>query len=117
MANALAHLRPNEIRALDACVKRLISHLDGQLVSIYLFGSKARGDFTSDSDLDLLIILEKLDERIQDDIHLLGARISLEYDVLINTHLVTRTRWKEIVAQQAPLWRAIRQDGILLMSD
>lgn len=113
--NVLTHLHPYEITALNVCVQRLIGHLDGQLVAVYLFGSKARGDFTPDSDLDLLIVIEKLDECIQDDIHLLGARVSLEYDVLINTHLVTRARWEEIAAQQAPLWQAVQKDGVSLM--
>jgi len=43
-------------------------------------GSKSRGDFTPDSDPDLSIILENVDGRVQDEIHLLGARVSLEYE-------------------------------------
>lgn len=115
MEEALARLQPHEIAALEACIGRLKARLDGQLVAAYLFGSKARGDFTSDSDLDVLIVLENVDGDIQDTIHLLGARASLEYDVLINTHILSRARWEEMARQQATLWREVQQDGVPLV--
>jgi len=111
----LAYLQPHEIAALDACVGRLMAHLDGQLIAVYLFGSKARGNFAPDSDLDVLIVLENVDGHVQDEIHLLGARVSLEYDVLINTHILSRARWEEMARQQATLWREVQQDGVPLM--
>lgn len=113
----LAHLQPHEAAALGACVERLTARLDGQLIAVYLFGSKARGDSTPDSDLDVLIILEHVDNNIQDEIHLLGARVSLEYDVLINTHILSRARWEEMGRQQATLWRETQRDGVALMPD
>jgi predicted nucleotidyltransferase len=114
MSKTLAHLQPHETAALGACIERLMACLDGQLVAAYLFGSKARGDFTPDSDLDLLIILEHVDGNIQDAISMLGARVSLEYDVLINTHILSRARWEEMTRQQATLWREARRDGVAL---
>lgn len=116
MSKMLAHLQPHEIAALSACVERLTARLDGQLVAVYLFGSKARGDSAPDSDLDLLIILDHVDRDIQDEIHLLGARLSLEYDVLINMHILSRARWEEMTRQQATLWREAQRDGVALMS-
>ncbi len=114
MEETLAYLQPHEMAALDACVERLMVHLDGQFVAAYLFGSKARGDFTPDSDLDLLIVLEDLDGRVQDEIHLFGARVSLEYNVLINTHILSLVRWEEMARQQATLWREVQRDGVPL---
>jgi hypothetical protein len=45
----------------------------------------------------------------------LGARISLEYDVLINTHILSRARREEMSRQQATLWREVQRDGIALV--
>jgi len=115
MSKTLAHLQPHEAAALKVCVERLMARLDGQLVAAYLFGSKARGDFASDSDLDVLIVLERVDGDIQDGVHLLGARVSLEYDVLINTHILSRARWEEMSRQQSTLWREVRRDGVVLI--
>lgn len=115
MVGTLAYLRPNEEAAVGECVGRLMSHLDGWLVEIYLFGSKARGDFTPDSDLDLLIVLEADDWEAKDKVRFVAADVSLEYDVLINTHILSRARWEEMARQQATLWREVQQDGVPLM--
>jgi len=46
-----------EIRALRILVQLLQSRFDTQLYDVILFGSKARGEATSESDIDVLIIL------------------------------------------------------------
>jgi hypothetical protein len=56
-----------------------------------------------------------VDAHVQDGVHLLGARVSLEYDVLINTHILSRARWEEMARQQATLWREVQRDGVPLM--
>jgi predicted nucleotidyltransferase len=115
MVGTLAYLRPNEEAAVGQCVSRLMSHPDGWLVEMYLFGSKARGDFTPDSDLDLLIVLEADDWEAKDKVRFVAADISLEYDVLINTHILSQARWEEMARQQATLWREVQRDGVPLM--
>lgn len=47
-------------QALGEMVARLTATLDAQ--RIYLFGSRARGDAGSDSDYDLLVVVEAGDE-------------------------------------------------------
>jgi predicted nucleotidyltransferase len=116
MAGILAYLRPNETAAINECINRLIGHLDGCLVEAYLFGSKARGDCTPDSDLDLLIVLETDNWETKDEVRFIAADISLEYDVLINTHILSQARWKEMAHQQTTLWREVQRDGVLLLS-
>ena len=87
------------------------------MVSIRLFGSKARGDFGSDSDLDLLVILENADWIVRDRVHLLAARVSLEHDVLINTHLLSHSGWTNMSRQRATLWQHVQRDGIPLVPE
>jgi predicted nucleotidyltransferase len=108
------HLQANEQAALHEFLEHLLQERDGQVVRVWLFGSKARGDFEPDSDLDLLIVLEDADWIVRDGIHLLAARVSLEYDVLINTHLLGRADWDRMARQQATLWRQVRDDGFPL---
>jgi predicted nucleotidyltransferase len=108
------HLQANEQAALQEFTARLLQGGDGRVVSVWLFGSKARGDFEPDSDLDLLIVLEEAAWIIRDRVHLLAARVSLEHDVLINTHLVSRACWTRMARQHATLWQQVRRDGFPL---
>ena len=45
-------------------ISALQHHLGPDLVAVVLFGSRARGDYQSDSDWDLLVIADRLPERI-----------------------------------------------------
>ena len=53
----LSKLRSNERAGLAAFVERLRQHYGDDLQRVVLFGSKARGDFDDESDLDLLVVV------------------------------------------------------------
>jgi predicted nucleotidyltransferase len=116
MQGTLAYLQPNERAALDEFKCRL-EELTEQLIDLALFGSKSRGDFDPDSDLDVLIVLEQCDWQTRDRIHLMGARVSLDYDVLLNTHPLDQEQWEDIVYHQATLWREVQRDGVSLLPE
>jgi predicted nucleotidyltransferase len=117
MSGTLIYLQPNEEAAISECLSRLMYHLNGRLLEAHLFGSQARGDFMPDSDLDLLIILEDDDWKTKDTVHFIAADVSLECDVLINTHILSQARWEKMARQQATLWQEVQQDGVPLMPD
>ncbi|PKO22894.1 MAG: hypothetical protein CVU38_06940 [Chloroflexi bacterium HGW-Chloroflexi-1] len=114
MTRLPVHLQANEQAALQEFVTRLFQQGVGRVVSVWLFGSKARGDGDPDSDLDLLIVLEDADWLVRDRVHLVAARVSLEHDVLINTHLLSRAGWARMTRQRATLWRHVQRDGFPL---
>jgi predicted nucleotidyltransferase len=117
MRGTLVHLQPNERAALDEFKRRLESELSEGLIDLALFGSKSRGDFDADSDLDVFIVLEQCDWQVRDRIHLIGARVSLEYDVLLNTHILSREQWEDIARHRATLWREVQRDGVSLLPE
>ena len=55
MRCGLPHLTDEDVRALMPIVERLIEAYEPE--RIYLFGSKARGDYGPDSDFDLMVIV------------------------------------------------------------
>jgi predicted nucleotidyltransferase len=85
-------LHPYECEAIAAFVDRLLQLDKVQTEQVILFGSKARGDAGDDADIDLLVIVEKADWERKGQIRLTDARVSLEYDVLLNTHILDLTR-------------------------
>ena len=44
----------------------------------------------------------------------MAARISLDFDTLINTHIKEKARWDVLVQYQDTLWREVQRDGISL---
>jgi HEPN domain-containing protein len=65
MTEALARARPriDDPEELDRVVRRLIEAFDP--VALYLFGSRARGDASDDSDYDLMLVLADDNTRVR----------------------------------------------------
>lgn len=108
----LGVLQPTERAAIQAFVTRLSEQCGDRIVRVYLFGSKARGDSGPDSDIDLLIVSEVDDWQFQKRVFGLASAVDLEYDVLLNMHLVARERWEDFAHRRAALWLNVQRDGI-----
>ncbi|MBI2332330.1 MAG: nucleotidyltransferase domain-containing protein, partial [Chloroflexi bacterium] len=77
----------------------------------YLYGSHARGDYTEDSDIDILIVLanfKKYGEELRRTTNLVGG-LSLEYGVTVSVVFSREKEWKH---DKLPLLMNIRADGI-----
>jgi len=117
MTAALALLRDNERQALAEYVSRLLAGAGQRIRQVVLFGSKARGDAGADSDLDVLVIVDRYDPQLDRLVTLTASRISLEHDTLVNTHIVTADRWAEMQKWAATLWREVQRDGVPLLPE
>lgn len=117
MNGTLDFLQAREQAAIDACTARLHAALGNDLIGLWLFGSKSRGDYGPDSDIDLLVVLKELQPEKRWRIRQIAARCSLEYDVLFNTHILDQARWEQEVRYQGTLWREIQRDGVPLLPE
>ncbi len=100
--------------AIQKLLERLRVQYGERIRSTILFGSVARGDFRSDSDIDMLIIADKIDTDFKWKVWAIGADVSLEFDVIFNLRVYPRTRWEHLGVQRKPLWRNIEREGIVL---
>jgi predicted nucleotidyltransferase len=77
-----------------------------------LFGSKARGDSGPDSDIDILIIMDEENWSLRDSVSAIAARISLEYNLLIDPRVIGRERWERMARENLSLYQNIAREGI-----
>ena len=97
MNESLPHLlAPNERQAVERFVDTLLQQYPERVLETVLFGSKARGDSTPDSDIDILLIVDEDDWQFSHVISTIAARVSLEYDVLIGPRVIGRERWESM---------------------
>ncbi|MBI4319831.1 MAG: nucleotidyltransferase domain-containing protein [Chloroflexi bacterium] len=105
---------PPEVKAALAELKQELSQLYGErLKGVYLYGSYARGDYHSESDVDILIVLQgpiRPFEEIQRTGQILSD-VCLKYDLLISILPVSEEWQKDRVE---PLFDNVRREGILL---
>ncbi|MEJ5226975.1 nucleotidyltransferase domain-containing protein [Thermodesulfovibrio sp.] len=109
--NKLRHLHYFEEKFLNELIEKIrISY--PLIKKIILYGSKARGDFTEESDIDLLFITEKpLDKKEKYEIFDLLSGIELKYNVLGSALFINE---KELIEKERSLFREIKKDGITL---
>jgi predicted nucleotidyltransferase len=117
MNNRIHHLAHHDQRAIQSLMAILENLLEGDIAGAILFGSKARGDDTPDSDIDVLILTNDESWSLKHKILVLGARVSLEQDVLFNIYPLSLARWKWMEEIQHPLYRTVRQEGLDLLPE
>ena len=105
---------PQQRAAVKDALRRLHSKYPGRILSTVLFGSVARGDFTRDSDIDVLVVVDRLDVDFKWDIWGVGSQVSLEFDVILDLHVFSQAHWGSLRAKHRTLWRNVERDGIEL---
>ncbi|MCX6843181.1 MAG: nucleotidyltransferase domain-containing protein [candidate division WOR-3 bacterium] len=91
--------------------RRLEALYGDRLVKVVLFGSQARGDANSDSDVDVAIVLkDDVDPNVEiDRVVPITAQLSLENDVLISCVYVSAARY---TSDRSLLFLNLRSEGI-----
>ena len=80
------------------------------LTEMRIFGSSARGDRTSDSDIDIWIHLPQVSRQIEEDIFDMAYDMELKYDCLIDI-IVTNDCDLADGKRTAPIYEKIRAEG------
>ena len=79
---------------------------------LWAFGSRARGLAQQDSDLDVCVVLERLDASIRETISDMAWEVGFEHDVLITTVVFANDMFDHGPASASPLVRTILEEGV-----
>ncbi|MEA5420716.1 nucleotidyltransferase domain-containing protein [Spirulina sp. CCNP1310] len=111
---SMAEITPSIAPADQEIVLTFRSRLETMIpiLDLRVFGSRARGDASEDSDLDLFIQVEMLDRPLRDSIHDLAWEVGFEYDRVISTFVVTATQVQEGAVGASPLLAKVLAEGI-----
>jgi len=103
-------------KKLDPIVKKvsdtLKKELKEQINGVILFGSRARGDFQSGSDYDILVLVTKKTKEIRDKIDEIVWEIAWEHNVVITAFIYEKSRFEN--DRFEPLFMNIQKEGVLI---
>ncbi|MCA9969091.1 MAG: nucleotidyltransferase domain-containing protein [Anaerolineales bacterium] len=104
-------LTPDETHAVLHLVEGLQADYRSELHGIVLYGSKARGDATAESDIDVLVILSDANWQQGHDVSDIATTLSLDHDVLLMPHVVSLAQWQAMAAAPFSFFREVFRDG------
>ncbi len=109
----MKNLTKKERQAIKELVEGLKKLCGNNLTRIILYGSKARGDSTEDSDIDIMIVLKEIKNKREEKEKISNFcwEICYKYDLLIAETIKTEQEYENSIT---PLLLNVRKEGIVL---
>jgi len=108
----LQHLTAHERDVLTEFLSRLRERCGDRIAHVWLFGSKVRGDFDEESDVDLLIVTRNGDDTLRKVVGEIAYDLSLKYGVLLCEHVVSTWRFAQMGARQEFIYKNVVGEGV-----
>lgn len=112
MMHKFEHLTKEEKKAVEEIKDRISSLTGDKLKGFYLFGSKARGDYDPESDVDLAIIVEGLTREMKNKIFDIVAEIETKYIVVISSLVMSLKDFSDLKKRERRIVFDIETEGI-----
>jgi len=106
------YLSKEESEALEKFTRGVRSLLGDNLLILKLFGSKVRGDFSDESDIDILLVVKEITSKLRDKIFDLLLDIDLEYDPRISLLILSEYEYQRNAEMGSPFIAGIERDGV-----
>lgn len=110
----MAALTNSEQMALDRVIQHIRNVCHDNLVSVILYGSKARGDATSESDIDILILVHDRDEVDRDRLYDFLLSDDIGYDLNFSLNVYEAQYFIHLATMHAPFVENVLKEGEML---
>ncbi len=93
---------------------RVISLFGNQIQSMILFGSVARKEYSSDSDIDVLVIVRDSTDKLRREITGIGFEELLSHGWYVSAKVIGKGEFDYISGLKIPLIKDISKDGVVI---
>ena len=107
-------LTDKEHQGVQFFVGKVKELLGEKLLELRLFGSKVRGDFDEESDIDILVVIDSNDWKLKDKVCDIAADADVEYGCNISPVIYTREEHERNKYFRTLFIQEVERDGILI---
>ena len=107
-------LSKEEKKVIRKFAKKIKESLGNNIVFMELFGSKVRGDFSADSDIDILLVVKKKTTKVRDRVFDILFDIDPYYKCKISPIIYSDFEYKKNDELESPFIEAIKREAVKL---
>lgn len=111
----VAEWDPDERKWLEEFLGAIKARHAETVKDVVIYGSKARGDWNKDSDIDILLILADEHEDERESVENLAYDLSVTADALPLVTTKTEGEWKQLGDAGAAFHRSVERDGVSVL--
>jgi uncharacterized protein len=108
------HLPENIREIIQRFAQESKSLLHDHLLAKYLFGSYARGTYTPESDIDILLLVDRLTPEMRHQLSGLAVEYSLNYNIYISPIIKDQQVWIQNQQYNTLFYQQVIDEGIPL---
>lgn len=112
--NQLDGLSADDRKALRIFVKYVHESLGDRVRRIVLYGSKARGTSQADSDIDVLVVVDRETRRVDEEVAEAAYQATVLTRSFVAPQTVSARYWRESQRERSFFSRNVDRDGVEL---
>lgn len=110
-SDSMASLTKTEQTALDRTIQHIRDVCRDNLISVILYGSKARGDSLPESDIDIMILVRNRDKVDRDKLYDFLLLDDVGYDINISLNIYEREYFNQLSTMHVPFVKNVLKEG------
>lgn len=100
--------------ALATYVERVARLYPDDVLSVTLYGSRARGDAKIESDIDVLVVVRRDTPILRQGLADLAWQVQFEHGVVISDIIRSAEQFNRMRANRFPFYQNVEREGVLL---
>ena len=109
-AGVADNTQPGLLRRCRSAVRAIVPDAD-----VILYGSRARGDASEDSDYDIVVVVDGIvDMALEDRIRASVYPLELETGAVLTLIVYSRKEWDSPLQRATPFHKNVEREGLLL---
>jgi len=104
-------MRLEDRRTVEELKRRLLD-AGVPLIEVWAFGSRVRGDFDEESDLDVVLLLRERSRGIEAAVNRIAWEVGYDAGYVVSTLELTMQELAQLPLRASPLLATVRREGV-----